>query len=167
MRLEGVLVAVELIEDASLGVAFDCMAGIHQRPGLCFLDEGNGFTREGVKDLAAPILQIKSDNKSKHRAPPSAEFGVSLPGRTQLIQHSLCDPVHRVWVRGPRLSGHPMSRPRRRPRHGFAPLLQREGDELLLDQGSTVLLAASMALVRSFSTTSRPTLRAASGRPPA
>jgi hypothetical protein len=64
--LEGFLVAVKLIEDASLGVAFECMAGIHQGPRLSFFDEGDRFAHESVEDLATAILQIESDNKSKH-----------------------------------------------------------------------------------------------------
>ena len=64
--LEGFPIAVELVEDTSLGVTFDHMARVHQGPRLSLLDEGDRFAREGVEDLTAPILQVESDNKSKH-----------------------------------------------------------------------------------------------------
>jgi hypothetical protein len=67
--LEGVLVAVQLIEDTGVGITVDRVAGIDQGPGLSVPDEGDSLAREGVKDLAAPIFQVKSDNKSLHASP--------------------------------------------------------------------------------------------------
>jgi hypothetical protein len=77
--LEGVLVAVQLIEDTGVGVTVDRMAGIDQGPRLSVPDEGDSLAREYVEGLAGPILQIKSDNKSIHESPPSRSSEAAYP----------------------------------------------------------------------------------------
>jgi hypothetical protein len=50
--LEGVPAAVQLVEDADVGVTFDRMAGVDQGPGLGLSDGGNHVARERVELLS-------------------------------------------------------------------------------------------------------------------
>src|SRR5215203_1760015 len=70
--LKGGSVAVQLVEDTGVGVAFDRMAGVDQGPRLGLSDSGNHVARERIELLACPGLEVEAHHESEHlTSPPS------------------------------------------------------------------------------------------------
>src|SRR5215208_3941572 len=96
--LEGGPVAVQLVKDAGVGVAFDCMAGVDQGSRLGLLDDGHHIARERIERLPRPGLEIESNHQSEHaRLPLCGALASSLPERGAGTQELLYYPTRRVW----------------------------------------------------------------------
>src|SRR5215213_2028616 len=113
--LEGRPVAVQLVEDAGIGVAFDRMAGVDQGSRLRFLDDGHHIASECIERLPRPGLKVESNHQSEHSPPSLRALASSLPERARRPKSFCTTPHTECGLSIPDVTGPPAIRLNRQP----------------------------------------------------